>query len=67
MTDFRYLSITEAGELIRQQKLSPVELVTQCLERIRQLNPMLNAFITVTADEALADATIAEREVQEGN
>lgn len=33
MTNYRYTSITEVSELIRQQKVSPVELVTECLER----------------------------------
>lgn len=61
-----YLSITEVSELLRQQKLSPVELVAGCLERIEKFNPILNAFITVTAGTALNDAKIAEREIQNG-
>ena len=32
------------------------ELVQQCIERIEQLNPKVNAFVTVCADEALAAA-----------
>ena len=42
------LSISEAAELLRQKKISPVDLVTACLDRIENLNPVLNAFITVT-------------------
>lgn len=64
MTNYRYVSITEVSELIRQKKVSPVELVTGCLERIEQLHPKLNAFITVTADQALKEAKIAEREIK---
>jgi len=45
--NYHYLNITEVSELIRQKKVSPAELVTGCLKRIEQLNPMLNAFITV--------------------
>jgi aspartyl-tRNA(Asn)/glutamyl-tRNA(Gln) amidotransferase subunit A len=59
-------SISEVGELIRQENLSPVELVTSCLERINQLQPRFNAFVTVTSETALEAAKIAEREVQEG-
>jgi aspartyl-tRNA(Asn)/glutamyl-tRNA(Gln) amidotransferase subunit A len=66
MTNYSYLSITEVSELIRQKKVSPVELVTGCLERIEQLHPKLNAFITVTADQALQEAKIAEREITNG-
>ncbi|HEX8817378.1 MAG TPA: amidase [Terriglobales bacterium] len=60
-------SIREISDLIRQRRLSPVELTRQCLERINRLNPVLNAFIVVTADSALTEAGIAEKEVGEGN
>ncbi|MCU1272079.1 MAG: enantiomer-selective amidase [Acidobacteriaceae bacterium] len=43
-----------------------MELVRECLERIDRLNPTLNAFITVTAESALAEAQEAEREIQAG-
>src|SRR5262249_9069407 len=49
-----------------QQNVSPVELVTECLERIEHLQPQLNAFITVTAETALQEARLAEREIQQG-
>jgi aspartyl-tRNA(Asn)/glutamyl-tRNA(Gln) amidotransferase subunit A len=61
------LSINEAANLLRQKKISPVELTKACLERIEKLNPLLNAFITVTADSALAQAHLAEDEIQRGN
>ena len=67
MTSYRYSSITEVSELIRQKKVSPVELVTECLDRIEQLQPQLNAFITVTADQALEAARIAGGDIQNGN
>lgn len=60
------LSILQASERIRNREISPVELTQQCLERIRQLNPELNAFITVTADSAMAEVRKAEQEIAGG-
>jgi len=59
-------SITEASELVRSRDVSPVELVRECLEKIDALNPELNAFITVTAESALQEATQAEAEIRSG-
>jgi len=59
-------SIREVAELLCGRKVSPVELTKQCLQRIEKLNPALNAFITVTADSALAAARAAESEIQRG-
>ncbi len=44
MTDeIHYLSVAQAGALIRKRKLSPVELATAYLERIETFDPQLNA------------------------
>lgn len=56
------LSVAEAGRLIASRKLSPVELTRAYLARIDLLNPRLNAFITVTAETALAQAAALEAE-----
>ncbi len=60
-------SLVETAELLRQRKLSPVELTKNCLAQIEKLNPALNAFITVTAESALAQARQAEAEILQGN
>lgn len=60
------LSISEAAELLRQKQISPVELATACLDRIESLIPVLNAFITVTSQSAMAQARVAEGEIQRG-
>ena len=61
--DLAFASIEEVGELFRKRKLSPVELTQLILGRIEQLNPKLNAYLTVTAEFALAQAKKAEREL----
>ena len=58
-----YASISEIGKLYRQRKLSPVELTRFLLERIKRLNPHLNAFITVSEELALQQARRAESEL----
>lgn len=66
LTAYNYFSIAEVSELVRQKKVSPVELTKACLKRIELLNPKLNAFITVTADSALKEAKFAETEIKKG-
>src|SRR5678815_3177197 len=61
--DVAALSLSSAAELLRDRKVSPVELINACLARIERLNPVLNAFITVMADQALAEARAAESAV----
>jgi aspartyl-tRNA(Asn)/glutamyl-tRNA(Gln) amidotransferase subunit A len=60
------LNLHEAAALVKQKKISPVDLTRACLARIEELNPLLNAFITVTAESALAEARRAESELQRG-
>ena len=65
--DYQYLSIGELSRLIQEKKVSPTEVVKGCLERIKRLNPTLNAFITVNAEQALQQAAEAEAEIRSGN
>jgi aspartyl-tRNA(Asn)/glutamyl-tRNA(Gln) amidotransferase subunit A len=65
--DLHYLSIAEISNSIRARKLSPVELTGALLKRIEALDPQLNAFITLTADQALRDAKRAEEEIAKGD
>ena len=58
--DLAWLSLFEASTLVRERKVSAVELTRACLARIERLNPRLNAFITVTAEQALRDAKVAD-------
>jgi aspartyl-tRNA(Asn)/glutamyl-tRNA(Gln) amidotransferase subunit A len=61
------LTLIKAAEQIRDRRLSPLELTRECLARIERLDPLLNAFITVTADSALDQARQAEAEIAAGN
>ncbi len=66
-SDLMWLSVAEAGPLIRERELSPVELAEACLARIEAKEPGLNAFITVIAEEALASARDAEKAIAKGD
>jgi aspartyl-tRNA(Asn)/glutamyl-tRNA(Gln) amidotransferase subunit A len=66
-TDVTGLSLNEASAMLRRRAVSPVELTQACLARIERLNPVLNAFITVTAEQALRQARDAEAEIRRGN
>ncbi len=58
-----FASIAELSKLLRGHALSPVELTEIFLRRIERLNPKLNAYLTITADRAMADARRAEKEL----
>src|SRR5947208_14934674 len=62
-SDLAFASIEQIGRLFRKRKLSPVELTRFLLARIEQLNAKLNAYLTVTAELALAQAKKAEAEL----
>ena len=62
-----YLTIPEAGGLLRSNQLSPVELTRAFLDRIEDLDPTLLAYITVMSDQAMADARTAETEISRGD
>ncbi|WP_312798771.1 amidase family protein, partial [Tianweitania sp.] len=65
MTDIADLSAVELSTQIRAKALSPVEVTDAILARIDQ-RADLNAFITITADEARAEAKAAEAMVMAG-
>ncbi len=60
------MSAAELTRRIRQRDLSPVEVMTSMLARVAEVNPKLNAYVTVTADSALAEAKQAEEDVMRG-
>jgi aspartyl-tRNA(Asn)/glutamyl-tRNA(Gln) amidotransferase subunit A len=62
-----YASIRELATRYRKRELSPVEVTRALLARIEKLDPTLHAFVTVTADRALADARAAEEALGRGD
>jgi aspartyl-tRNA(Asn)/glutamyl-tRNA(Gln) amidotransferase subunit A len=62
-----YADIEKVSEDIREGEVSPLEIVDECLARIKALDPKLNAFITVMAEEASKEALSAGAEVESGN
>lgn len=64
--DITKLTLGEVSQLLRRHQVSPVDLLTACLARIRDLDPVLRAFITVMDENALQQAHIAEDEIMGG-
>jgi aspartyl-tRNA(Asn)/glutamyl-tRNA(Gln) amidotransferase subunit A len=60
------LFIGELAERLAKRQISSVELTRHFLSRIERLNPALNAFVTLTAENALADAAAADRRLGSG-
>jgi Asp-tRNA(Asn)/Glu-tRNA(Gln) amidotransferase A subunit family amidase len=61
-----YGSIAETLRLFNEKQLSPVELISAHLDRIRKLQPKLNAFVHVDYESALARARNAESSLVRG-
>ncbi len=61
MTELYRLSIHEAGDLLRQRKISAVELTQAHLDRIRAVEPKVKAFTLVTDELALQQAKEADK------
>ena len=64
--DLEDFTLAEAARRIEARALSPVELTRACLERIERLDPEINAFVTLTREQALADAAQAEADLSAG-
>ena len=59
-------TISELVPRVAAGEITSERLTEECLSKIEALNPQLNAFITVTADEALQQARRADREIAAG-
>ncbi|HEV8458154.1 MAG TPA: amidase [Methylomirabilota bacterium] len=61
--DLCWMPAAAMAAAIRKKTLSPVEVMRALLARIERVNPTLNAFVTLTAEQSLRDARAAERAV----
>ncbi len=67
MTELYTLTIHEAGDLLRQKKISSVELTQAHLDRIRAVDDKVKAFTLVTDELALKQAEEADRRIASGD
>jgi len=64
--DIKTLTITQAKKDLKTKKYSAVELTNAYLSRIKNLEPKLNAFVSVTTEEALKNAKEADSKLAQG-
>jgi aspartyl-tRNA(Asn)/glutamyl-tRNA(Gln) amidotransferase subunit A len=60
------LTLSEASDLIASRDLTPLALTESVLQRIEDVEPRVNAFVTVTADAALQQAAKATKDISRG-
>ena len=61
-----FLTATQLSKLIETKEVSPVEATEAYLDRIQEVDPKLNSYITVTGEQALEAAQQAEQEIATG-
>jgi aspartyl-tRNA(Asn)/glutamyl-tRNA(Gln) amidotransferase subunit A len=66
VVDLAFAPAHALADAVRRRALSPVDLMRATLERIAGLNPVLNAFVALRADEALAEARALEERIGRG-
>ncbi len=59
-------SILETAKDLQSKKISSVELTTHFLERIKKFDPKLNSLITMAAEQALTNASLADQTIAAG-
>ena len=64
--DLLYTPVTQLREMLDGREISSTELAELYLRRIEAVNSKLNAFITVTGDEAMAAAQAADERLERG-
>src|SRR5262245_41041487 len=66
-TDLTKRSAVDLARLIRDRKVSPVEILDAHLNAIARINPQLNAIVTLADDQARVEAERAERRLRQGD
>jgi len=60
------MTLAQASSLVASQKISPLDLVDACLERITEVDAKLHTYIHVAAEHARAEAKHAADEIANG-
>jgi len=66
MSDIQYLSARELVRRMMAKELSPLELMEETLKRIEKVNPILNAFVSIRADQATEEARVITEQLASG-
>ena len=61
-----FLTATDLSKLIESKEVSPIEATEAYLDRIQEVDGSLNSYITVTGEQALESARLAEQEITTG-
>ena len=67
MEDIHYKSIAEISDLIRQKKISSLDLVLYHLDRIKQLDSHLKSYVTLMSEQAILRAKKLDQEINQGH
>ena len=65
--DFRTVTVEELARRVRDRELTATAVTEAALERIERLNPVLNAFVALDADDARAQASALDRRIEAGD
>jgi aspartyl-tRNA(Asn)/glutamyl-tRNA(Gln) amidotransferase subunit A len=66
MSSVHYQSAMELVGLIRSKELTPLELMEETLKGIEEVNPILNAFVSIRADQAMEEARATTEQLASG-
>ena len=66
MTELTSMTLAEASAALGAKSVSSVELVRACLARAEQIQPQINCFISIEAEDALKAAEHADKEIARG-
>jgi len=64
--DLAFATVTQLADLIRNRKISSIDLTKMYLARLKRYGPRLNCTVTLTEELALAQAAAADREIKQG-
>ncbi|AHA27989.1 Asp-tRNA(Asn)/Glu-tRNA(Gln) amidotransferase subunit GatA [Candidatus Liberibacter americanus] len=67
MSELNLMNISETRDLLRQKKISAVELIDAYIEAIDSSNPKINAYVEVLSDKAREAAKESDKRIMNGN